>query len=73
MSLPSYTEIQETKTLEEIEKEIFLLQKSLFELRFKRSNRKEIKSHLFVHAKRRIAQFQYKKAQIQKQQLEQTN
>jgi ribosomal protein L29 len=71
MTLPAYKEIEETKTVDEIEKEIFLLQKNLFELRFKRSNRKEIKCHLFVHAKRRIAQFQYKKSQLQKQNFEQ--
>jgi ribosomal protein L29 len=66
MSLPNYKEIKEKETVLEIEQEIFLLQKNLFDLRLKRLNTKQIKPHLFIHAKRRIAQFQYRKQQLLK-------
>ena len=37
MSLPKYNDLKDIKTLEEINQEIFILQKNLFDLRLKRS------------------------------------
>lgn len=66
MSLPSYKELDRLANLEEIEQEIFLLQKSLFELRIKRSTNQINKPHLFTHTKRRIAQLKFKKLTLLK-------
>jgi ribosomal protein L29 len=60
MTLPKYKELEPLKTKEEIEKEIFLAQKSLFDLRMKKAANQSIKSHLFIHSKRRIAQLKFK-------------
>jgi ribosomal protein L29 len=61
MSLPKYTELENLKTVEEINQELFILQKKLFDLRIKKSTSQTIKPHLFIHAKRRIAQLKLKK------------
>lgn len=61
MSLPKYKELNTLKNLEEVEQEIFLFQKNLFDLRMKQSSNQKISSHLFSHYKRRIAQLQTKK------------
>jgi ribosomal protein L29 len=62
MSLPQYKELSTLLNLEEIDQEIFVLQKSLFDLRMKKSTSQAIKPHLFLHAKRRIAQLKFKKS-----------
>jgi ribosomal protein L29 len=61
MSLPTYKDLNSLTNLSDIDKEIFLLQKSLFDLRIKRSTSQTIKPHLFTHAKRRLAQLKFKK------------
>lgn len=61
MSLPKFTELTSLVNLVEIDKEIFLLQKSIFDLKIKRSTSQTIKPHLFTHAKRRLAQLKFKK------------
>lgn len=61
MSLPKYKDLNSLTNIVDIDKEIFLLQKSLFDLRIKRSTSQTIKPHLFTHAKRRLAQLQFKK------------
>ena len=61
MTLPNYKELDKLTTLIEIEKEIFLFTKNLFDLRMKKSTNQSIKPHLFVHTKRRLAQLKYKK------------
>jgi|TARA_B100000242_G_C42743070_1_gene346595 ribosomal protein L29 len=66
MSLPKYKELENLKTSEEIDQEIFILQKNLFDLRIKKSTSQTVKPHLFVHAKRRIAQLKSKKALLLK-------
>jgi len=58
MSLPKYKEIK-ILTDEEKNKELFALQKSLFELRMKKGTNQNLKPHLFHHIKRRIAQIKY--------------
>ena len=64
MSFPKYKSLEELKTLVEIDQEIFILQKSLFDLRIKRSTSQSVKPHLFLHAKRRLAQLKYKKSVV---------
>ena len=66
MSLPKYTELENLKTTDEIDQEIFILQKNLFDLRIKKSTSQTVKPHLFVHAKRRIAQLKSNKALVLK-------
>lgn len=66
MSLPKYNELENLTNVEEINKEIFILQKNLFDLRIKRSTSQTVKPHLFIHAKRRIAQLKFKKALLLK-------
>jgi ribosomal protein L29 len=61
MSLPKYKELASLTNVVDIDKEIFLLQKSLFDLKIKRSTSQTIKPHLFLHAKRRLAQLKFKK------------
>lgn len=61
MSLPKYTDLKEIKTITDIDQEIFLLQKKLFELRIRKKTVQAIKPHLFKHAKRRLAQLKFKK------------
>ena len=66
MSLPKYKDLSSLTTIVDIEKEIFILQKSLFDLRIKRSTSQTVKPHLFLHAKRRIAQLKFKKSSLLK-------
>ena len=66
MSLPKYNELENLTNVEEINKEIFILQKNLFDLRIKRSTSQTVKPHLFIHAKHRIAQLKFKKALLLK-------
>jgi ribosomal protein L29 len=67
MSLPKFKDLNVLKTFEEMEQEIFLLQKNLFDLRMKRSTNQSIKYHLFTHYKRRIAQLNFKKSSVSKE------
>jgi ribosomal protein L29 len=64
MSLPKYKDLNNLNTIAEIEKEIFLLQKNLFDLKVKKSTSQKIKPHLYVHTKRRIAQLKFKKSSL---------
>jgi large subunit ribosomal protein L29 len=66
MSLPKYNDLKDIKTLEEINQEIFILQKNLFDLRLKRSTSQAIKPHLFKHSKRRLAQLKFKSSMLLK-------
>jgi ribosomal protein L29 len=66
MALPKYKELNILNTANEIEKEIFLLEKNLLDLRIKRASNQKIKSHLFIHYKRRIAQLNLKKKHLEK-------
>ena len=59
MSLPKYKELDNLQTSEDIDQEIFILQ-NLFDLRIKKSTSQTVKPHLFIHAKRRIAQLKLK-------------
>ena len=61
MSLPKFKELNNLNTLVEIEQEILLLQKNLFDLRIKQLTNQKVQFHLFSHYKRRIAQLNLKK------------
>ena len=67
MSLPKFKDLNILKTIPEMDQEIFLLQKNLFDLRMKRSTNQSIKSHLFTQYKRRIAQLNFKKSSVSKE------
>jgi large subunit ribosomal protein L29 len=66
MGLPKYKDLNSIDTKSAIEQEIFILQKSLFDLRIKRSTNQATKPHLFKHAKRRIAQLKFKQSLMSK-------
>lgn len=66
MSLPSYTELSSLVNISDIDQEIFILQKNLFDLKIKTSTKQVNKPHLFVHTKRRIAQLKFKKSVLEK-------
>jgi ribosomal protein L29 len=66
MTLPKYKDLNTLINLEEIEKEILIFQKNLFDLRMKKSVNQKIKIHLFSHYKRRIAQLNFKKFSLSK-------
>ena len=62
MTFPKYKELNNLTDVIEIEKEIFVVQKTLFDLRMKKSTVNTIKPHLFKHAKRRLAHLHLKKS-----------
>ena len=64
MSLPKYKDLNSLNTISDIDQEIFILQKNLFDLRIKKATNQANKSHLFVHTKRRIAQLKFKKSSL---------
>jgi large subunit ribosomal protein L29 len=66
MSFPKYKQVKSFDNILDIDKEIFLLQKNLFDLRLKKSTSQSIKPHLFKHTKRRIAQLNFKKSCLSK-------
>jgi ribosomal protein L29 len=62
MSLPKYKDLENLNTIEDLDNEIFLLQKNLFDLRIKKSTSQSVKPHLFAHAKRRLVHLKFKKS-----------
>jgi large subunit ribosomal protein L29 len=62
MSLPKYKELDSLTNVVDIENEIFLLQKNLFDLKLKKFTSQNVKPHLFTHTKHRLAQLQFKKS-----------
>ena len=62
MSLPKYKELDSLMNVVDIDKEIFLLQKNLFDLKLKKFTSQNVKPHLFTHTKHRLAQLQFKKS-----------
>ncbi len=67
MSLPKYKDVNSFNNIIDIDKEIFILQKTIFDLRLKKSSSQSVKPHLFKHTKRRIAQLKFKKSSLLKQ------
>lgn len=66
MSFPKYKELDSLLNISDIDQEIYLLQKELFELRIKKSRNQSVNSHLFIHTRRRIAQLKFKKFSLLK-------
>lgn len=66
MCFQKYKELESVFDISDIDQEIFLLQKELFELRIKKSRNQAIKNHLFIHTRRRIAQLKFKKFSLLK-------
>lgn len=66
MSLPKYKDLESLNNIEEIDQEIFILEKNLFDLRIKKATSQTLKPHLFLHAKRRLAQLKFKKSCVLK-------
>jgi ribosomal protein L29 len=62
MSFLKYKELNLILSLEDVNKEIFILQKNLFDLRLKRAANKSILPHLFKHTKRKLAQLKFKRS-----------
>jgi len=66
MSLPKYKDLDNLTEIVDIDKEIFMLQKNLFDLKVKKSTSQTIKPHLFAHAKRRLVHLKFKKSLLLK-------
>lgn len=66
MTFPKYKEIDSLTTIVDIDNEIFVLQKNLFDFRLKKSTSQTIKPHLFKHTKHRLAQLKFKKSTLLK-------
>jgi large subunit ribosomal protein L29 len=64
MSLPKYKDLNLLSTINEIDQEIFLLQKTIFDQRIIRATNQANRPHIFKHTKRRIAQLKFKKSII---------
>jgi ribosomal protein L29 len=60
MTLPKYQQLEKLTNLYEIQKELFVLQKNLFDLRVQKLTSQSVKNHLFSHTKRRISQLKFK-------------
>ena len=66
MSLPKFKDLNSLSNIEEIDQEIFILQKNLFDLRIKKKTSQTLKPHLFLNSKRRLAQLNFKKSTLLK-------
>ena len=66
MTFPKYNDLNNLVTVVDIDQEIFIATKNLFDLRMKRSTNQKVKPHLFIHIKRRLAQLKYKKFSLLK-------
>jgi ribosomal protein L29 len=66
MTLPKFNEIKSLINISDIDQEVFTLQKNLFDLKMKKSLNQNVKTHLFIHTKRRIAQLKFKKSLLLK-------
>lgn len=62
MTLSSYKDLKNLETIKEIDQEIFLAQKTLFEYKLKKISTQGIKPHVFKHTRRRLAQLKFKKS-----------
>nr|YP_010986346.1 ribosomal protein L29 [Pachymeniopsis lanceolata]WOL37264.1 ribosomal protein L29 [Pachymeniopsis lanceolata] len=55
MSLPKIQNIKDLSS-EEIKKRVIQVKKELFDIRFKKATKQNIKSHIFKHKKHELAQ-----------------
>lgn len=65
MKFSKYKELENITNLSDLNEELCLLEKNLFELKIKKAKEK-IKPHFFSHLKRRIAQLHFKKSELLK-------
>ena len=71
MAFSKYKDLSTISNLSDIEEELFLQQKALFELKIKKTidkKEKSLVSHFYTHFKRRIAHLQQKKSFLLKSQ-----
>lgn len=66
MTFPKYKELDRFTDPIEIDKEIWILKKSLFE---KKLSNDSIKPHIITHTKHRLAQLNYKKSILLKEKI----
>jgi ribosomal protein L29 len=64
MNFPKYKNLESFKSEIEIDEEIFLLKKSLIELKFQAVSRKIKLHHVYRFTKRRISQLLFKKSNL---------
>jgi ribosomal protein L29 len=64
MTFPKYKDLETLKSISDINNEILRQQKILFTLRTTLSTSNGLKTHMFLHLKRKIAQLKFKKATI---------
>ena len=63
-----YEKLKADEIVADIEKEIFVLNKTLFDFRIQRATKKTLEPHMLIQTKRRIAQLEYKKNIVLKEQ-----
>jgi len=68
MAFPKYKELANVSNLSDIEEELFVVQKALFEFKIKKTIEQKKKPHFYTHFKRRIAQLEFKKSILLKTQ-----
>jgi len=66
MTFPNYKELDRFLNVNEIDKEIWILEKSLFD---KKLANNSIKPHIITHTKHRLAQLKYKKSIFLKEKI----
>ena len=74
MTFSKYKDLEKFLTINDVDEELFVHQKKLFDLKVKKlGKKKEKNSHFSTHFKRRIAQLQFKKSILIKTQQSQKN
>ena len=75
MTFPKYQDLEKKyenlkadEIVADIEKEIFVLNKTLFDFRIQRAPKKMLEPHMLIQTKRRISQLEYKKNIVLKEQ-----
>nr|YP_009296925.1 ribosomal protein L29 [Bangiopsis subsimplex]AOM66268.1 ribosomal protein L29 [Bangiopsis subsimplex]ARO90370.1 50S ribosomal protein L29 [Bangiopsis subsimplex] len=58
MALPDIKEVRNL-SLAEIQNEIVLIKRQLFDLQFKKATKQNVKTHLFKHTRHRLAQLKF--------------
>ncbi len=67
MKLSKFKDLDIITTLEDLDEELFLQEKALFDLAMRKKLKQSIKPHFFVQAKRRISQLKLKKSHLLEQ------
>jgi len=64
MKLSKFKDLDIITTLGDLDEELFLQEKALFDLAMRKRLKQSIKPHFFLQAKRRITQLKFKKSQL---------